>query len=151
TQTFGDATITIDNYGGSSIGFIVRGNVSRSDSIRVLLTSRARVRVWTGANPSEAGTGGTMVYDATGPVAGPRWNHLRLSVRNGGDGGNQIEMLFQIYHSQGRFDATTLVAEHTVLLSVDDSAPYLAAGEIGFNMFGVGNRIDNFAVYEHGT
>ncbi len=151
TQTFGDVTIAVDHQTNHSVGFIVRGNSFRNDSIRVLLTNGARVRMWTGSNVFDHQPTGDLQYDVTGDAVSSLWSHLRLDVRNAGEGGNQIELVFRAYDSQARFDETTLVAEHSLLLGVEESAPYLEPGEIGLRMVNQGSRIDNFAVYEHGT
>ncbi len=147
TQTFGDVTIAVDHQATHSVGFIVRGHANRNDSIRTLVTNGNRFRVWYGAPVNEHDSG-ELVYDETDAALRNDWSHLRLSVRNVG---SQVELVFRGYDSQTRFDETTLVAEHTYTFSEENSAPYLADGEIGFRMIGVGTRIDNFAVYDYGT
>lgn len=150
TQTFGDFTMTIDHQPAHSVGFIVRGNSARNDSIRLLFTGGSRVRIGKGAGVNEHGWD-EVIYDETDGAVASGWSHLRLDVRNAGESSDQVELVFRAYNSQVRFDETTLATEHTYTLSVEDSAPYLGAGEVGFRVLGTGTRIDNFAVYDNGT
>lgn len=151
TQTFGDFTIALDSRGGSSVGFLVRGSASRGDSIRLLVTGRNRVRVWLGANVADYQPIGTVAYDETLGALWHDWAHLELDVSNVGSAGDQVGLILRGYNSQARFDESTLVFVHEILLSPEQSAPYLEPGEVGIWMLGAANNTDNFAIYEYGT
>ncbi len=148
TQTFQDFSITFDHRGSRSLGFIVRANRETDESIRVMLTDRSRMRVWTASGIEAGGDSGDLQFDESAPsgIAFDEWCHMRLDVRNVG---NEIEVTLSAFASQNYLAAPNFQMSYTI--SSGASSGFLEAGEVGARLIHGTNDVDNFGIYEYGT